>query len=344
MKFRTNAPAFSPKVSRAALALIYRRVTFSPFIDSNHIWDLVVPNPDQLNGGITYYCHIGNISDDKLRPAFKLLSQILDEPAFNILRTQEQLGYLVFCTTWQSTESLGLRISIQSEKVPRYLETRIEAFLEHMSGIIQHMSTEEFQEQKSGLQRKWREKLKNLNEETSRFWNQVESGYWDFSRLERDAAALDNVTKDDILAIFRQHIDPASTSRSKVSVHMRPQKAAALKLSNAAAQAFLEELRNAGYDMDNEEFAKHCSEEPVVSTVKQHFNELLQERLGAKSAESLLFKLDELVLQHPAIGQGVVELSPSAVFITDCAAFRESLLLTGTAKPVADADQFLSKL
>lgn len=150
----------------------------------NYVWELKVPNPNEPNSALTYYCHVGNISNPRSRATFRLLAQILHEPAFNVLRTKEQLGYIVYASEWQGTESVGLRILVQSEKDPKYLESRADAFLVHMRSTIEMMDEAHFQEQKDGLIRKWNEKLKNMNEETIRFWNHIESGYLDFSRRE----------------------------------------------------------------------------------------------------------------------------------------------------------------
>lgn len=76
----------------------------------------------------------------------------------------------------------GLRIVVQSERGPVYLEERVEAFLDHMKGVIDRMTDEEFAERKGGLERKWREVTKNLIEEAGRHWAQIDSGYLDFLR------------------------------------------------------------------------------------------------------------------------------------------------------------------
>jgi insulysin len=74
---------------------------------------------------------------------------------------------------------------VQSERGPVYLEGRVEAFLDHMKSVIEFMTDEQFVEQKNGLERKWREVAKNLNEEVSGFWAQIDSGYLDFLRRKR---------------------------------------------------------------------------------------------------------------------------------------------------------------
>jgi len=125
--------------------------------------------------------------DRHLRVTAALLTQILSEPAFDILRTKEQLGYIVGAGAWSAPgdNEAGLRIVVQSERGPVYLEGRVEAFLDHMKGVIESMTDEQFAEQKNGLERKWREAAKNLNEEVSKYWAQIDSGYVDFLRSER---------------------------------------------------------------------------------------------------------------------------------------------------------------
>lgn len=113
-----------------------------------------------------------------------LLTQILSEPAFNVLRTREQLGYIVSCSSWSLAGSTdrGLRIVIQSEKSPNFLEERVEAFLDEMKDKLEEMSDEEFGNHRSALEKKWLEAYKNMGEEVSRYTVYVNNGQWDFLR------------------------------------------------------------------------------------------------------------------------------------------------------------------
>lgn len=118
------------------------------------------------------------------RVTSSLLIQILSEPAFNILRTREQLGYIVSCTPWtlSGEGAKGIRIVVQSERTPAYLEQRVDAFLEEIRRLIVDMPEEEWKEQKKGLEQKWLEKYKNMNEETNSFWHHIDTGSLDFLR------------------------------------------------------------------------------------------------------------------------------------------------------------------
>jgi insulysin len=131
--------------------------------------------------------HVGRVTDQRTRVTLALLAQILAEPAFNILRTKEQLGYVVACSRWYlaGASDAGIRVVVQSEKSPAYLEERVEVFLDHMKGVIEEeISIEEFREHKVGLQMRWREAHKNLGEEMSSFCVHLNSGHLDFYRRE----------------------------------------------------------------------------------------------------------------------------------------------------------------
>lgn len=155
-------------------------------LGSNFIWSSPIPNINQANSSLTYFTYYGPITDQKLRVVSSLLTQIMSEPAFNVLRTREQLGYIVSCSPWSlaGSSERGLRIVVQSEKKPEYVETRVEAFLDEMKTKIEDMSEEEFNTHKHGLTKKWTEAEKNLAEEVSHFLTHINSGQWDFLRSE----------------------------------------------------------------------------------------------------------------------------------------------------------------
>lgn len=62
----------------------------------------------------------------------ELLAQIISEPCFNILRTKEQLGYIVFSGVRRTNGAQGLRVIVQSDKHPQYVEGRIDLFMDSM--------------------------------------------------------------------------------------------------------------------------------------------------------------------------------------------------------------------
>ena len=49
-------------------------------------------NPKEGNSSLSYYLQFGSPADVKLRNVAALIHHIIREPAFTVLRTQEQLG------------------------------------------------------------------------------------------------------------------------------------------------------------------------------------------------------------------------------------------------------------
>lgn len=76
----------------------------------------------------------------------------------------------------------GFRFLIQSERTPDYLDRRIEAFLIQFSSTLENMSDADFEGHKRSLINKRLEKLRNLDQESSRHWVQVSNEYYDFEQ------------------------------------------------------------------------------------------------------------------------------------------------------------------
>ncbi|KAI5279282.1 Insulinase (Peptidase M16), partial [Ascosphaera aggregata] len=55
---------------------------------------------------------------------------------------------------------------------------------------------------------------------TRRLWSHIGSEYYDFLQHEEDAEQVRFLTKQSMIDFYRQYIDPASSSRAKVSIHM----------------------------------------------------------------------------------------------------------------------------
>jgi insulysin len=147
---------------------------------SNFIYEKQLKDPANVNHCIEYSLYAGNRYDSVLRAKLYLLGQMTDEPCFNQLRTIEQLGYVVFSGVSSHDLWSGYRILIQSEKDCRYLEGRIENFLNMFEETLNKMSEEDFESHKSAVINKRLAKLKNLSSEDSRFWNHIYSDSYDF--------------------------------------------------------------------------------------------------------------------------------------------------------------------
>jgi insulysin len=204
---------------------------------SNYVYERALADPKQVNHAISYVLTIGDKTDKLLHAQLLLLCQMTHEPAFNQLRTKEQLGYVVFSGHVTQVTNEAFRVLIQSERTPEHLESRIEAFLAQFRATLAEMSQDEFDSHKSSLTSERMEKLKNLNEEGSRFWHHIQSEVYHFQQREDDVEALKGVTKEDMLAFYDRFINPDSGRRRKLSVYLRAQAGTAVEDGEAGEGA-----------------------------------------------------------------------------------------------------------
>jgi len=163
-----------------------------------------------------YQCGLQNTKQNML---LELFSQIINESCYNQLRTKEQLGYIVFSGVRRSNGAQGLRVIVQSDRNPEYLDKRIELFIHNLSESLASMDETEFSQHVEALATKRLEKPKKLSVRNGRFWSEILSQHFNFDRDEIEVACLRSLTKDDITSFYTQHI--ASTdSRKKLSCHV----------------------------------------------------------------------------------------------------------------------------
>ncbi|KAL0929432.1 a-pheromone processing metallopeptidase ste23 [Colletotrichum truncatum] len=185
---------------------------------SNYVYKKTLKDPANVNHCVEVCLYVGDKVDRLVRAKTKLFDQMSDEPAFDQLRTKEQLGYVFFSGVRSFTTIYGFNFIIQSERT--YLESRIEAFLNLFSNNLDSMSESEFKGHKRSLINELLEKFENLDEESESHWHQIVSGYYDFEQGQKDAEHIRALTKADMMEFFQRYIKPGSATRAKLSVHL----------------------------------------------------------------------------------------------------------------------------
>ncbi|CAG8885895.1 unnamed protein product [Penicillium nalgiovense] len=309
-----------------------------------------------------YYLYIGLFSDDVLRSKLQLFAQLTDEPAFDQLRSKEQLGYVVWSGARYNATTLGYRVIIQSERTAHYLESRIETFLREFGPILEKMPEEEFEGHKRSVVNKRLEKLKNLSSETGRYWSHVGSEYFDFLQHETDAANVRTLTKADLVAFYRQYIDPSSATRAKLAIHMNAKSGAQVEAPKLAEQktrlveVVAKHLEASGFIVDSARLATAFDEvdatadkSQVIFAVKGFL--ATETGLSQQKVEPVLETLDEKLssqLKELGLGsssdiQGVANgngETQKAVVITDVPTFKASLPVSTGPVPVTDLSEY----
>ncbi|XP_011312090.1 insulin-degrading enzyme-like [Fopius arisanus] len=133
-----------------------------------------------------------------------LLVQIISEPSITVLRTKEQLGYIVFCGVQRSNGAQGLTVIVQGLRHPQYVEERIDACMESMLERLVDMPDDELNRHKTSLAA---HRLKKPNTMTSLFkvfWNEISTQQYNFDRVTNDVAYLMKINKEQIINFFKE--------------------------------------------------------------------------------------------------------------------------------------------
>ena len=150
------------------------------------------------------------------------LHHLIKEPAFNQLRTEEQLGYIVHTSVKTSGNDIkGLLFLIQSDSFdPIHVESRVEEFIANFRERITSMTQEEFDTNVDSLVSSFLEKNKNLGEESTRYWHVILNQTYHFTRLQEIAEYIKVMTKDRVLAFFDKHVAASAPRRKKLCIQV----------------------------------------------------------------------------------------------------------------------------
>lgn len=158
-----------------------------------------------------------------------------------------------------------------------------------------------------------------------------------------DSELIESVTKDEVLALFRSAIDPSSTERAKISVHLKSQKPRPAKISVAAMEAFAQKVAEKGYSVDEQAWRDALAADGDAALDK--FGNYWRDTLLAQAAsvpptvaQSLTAEVPGLLKQFPSADQGKDDVAADerAVFIQDPKAFRASLAVSERPRPLVE--------
>lgn len=176
-------------------------------------------NSDDNNSAVKLSYQIGPRGDFATDVCLELLTAIMNKPAFHVLRTQQQLGYMTFSGIDGNENIRGLYVIIQSTVCdPDELCRRIEAFLvQFRKEDLEDLKASEFENFVDSAVATKLEKDKRLSQRTRRFFNEVDGKTFLYNRAEQEIAALRKVQKADVIAMFDKYIAIDAPERRKIA-------------------------------------------------------------------------------------------------------------------------------
>ncbi|XP_047363441.1 nardilysin-like [Vespa velutina] len=178
-------------------------------------------NKMDVNSVVTNYYQSG-ISSIKLTVIIELLLMIMEEPLFNQLRTQEQLGYDVSCLMRNTYGILGYSITVytQADKhSTEHVDNRIEKFLKSFNKLLKETSEKDLETIKEALTKIKQCADIHLKEEVDRNWFEITNCDYVFDRLEKEIIAIDSIKIEELRNWIASHTINGDNLK-KLSVHI----------------------------------------------------------------------------------------------------------------------------
>jgi insulysin len=178
-------------------------------------------NEPDSNSVVANIYQIGEM-ETRENATLSVLGQLVREPAFNQLRTEEQMGYIVFSQVKTIGDNIkGLLLLVQGDTYdPIHMDERIEIFLDNFRDKVVAMPDEDFKDNIAAVCQTLLEKKKNLIEESSGYWSVISNQTYRFRRLQEIAEQAQTVSKTDVLCLFDRYVLRTSPHRRRLSVQV----------------------------------------------------------------------------------------------------------------------------
>ena len=140
------------------------------------------------------------------RAAFGLLAQIIGPAYYNAVRTEAQMGYIVFATPYSLLEVPALAFIVQSPSHSiDQIHQATQAFLQSFAAQLREMPATEFARHKEALVSRLTEPDKTLEQRSDRFWTEIDTQSNEFDTMKRIAAIAGAFSVEEISQQFEEY-------------------------------------------------------------------------------------------------------------------------------------------
>ena len=199
-----DGPPSTTPTSSATSSLI------TPIVGVNRIIEPAA-NPTELTGCLIIYYQLSPVFSLPIAAIADVLSDLMSEPFFDSLRTEEQLGYSVQCGSRSTNGSVGIEFMIQSSSgTPGEMVARVDRFVaKFFDREVAPMSKAEFNNQIHAFLEGLLEPPSSLAAEAKELWNEVNEGrlLWRFNadfKAEVERKFIDQ--KETVKALLKGHL------------------------------------------------------------------------------------------------------------------------------------------
>lgn len=156
--------------------------------------------------------------DNTEKACFILLSQILAPFAFNYLRTERQLGYMVGSGYMPISNVPGLAIYVQSHDFESsQLTTELHDCLELFSNKIKNLPGEDFLKHKEAIIHQYKERPANLTQHCQQLWASIGNKDYNFDQKQEIIRELEQLKLIDLTRWFSAYFNPQLASGIQIN-------------------------------------------------------------------------------------------------------------------------------
>lgn len=139
---------------------------------------------------VMHYVQATDVSVEE-QARMQLLAQLMETDFYQQLRTEQQLGYVVYASYVGIGHVPGLVFLVQSPTYPaEEIDERISFFLTNFANTLVSMSAQDFELDRAALINTIDEKPKNIGEEGGEFWAEIANRHLTFDLREQLVAQL----------------------------------------------------------------------------------------------------------------------------------------------------------
>ncbi|MCJ8339605.1 MAG: insulinase family protein [Pseudomonadales bacterium] len=164
---------------------------------------LKVKNIDHSDSALVLYLQ-GQDKSFQQQAATSLLAEIIGSRYYSELRTEQQLGYIVFASPMSLEKLPGLAFVVQSPTAsPEQIESSNNQFLAEFAGQLAAIKPAELERYKQSIIARYNTQERNIYQRSARFWQQIHFNIDDFAEKETLITATVALNLEDILQSWK---------------------------------------------------------------------------------------------------------------------------------------------
>nr|WP_150912330.1 insulinase family protein [Marinobacter halotolerans] len=171
--------------------------------ESETVVAIEVDHPDT---GYTLYAQ-GDSTGVAERATYRLLAQIVASPFYEEIRTNRQLGYIVYAMPYEILETPALGFVVQSPSAsPDVINAAVQDFSKAFMNTLADMKPSDLTREKQAVISKLLEADRQLGEISQRYWQEIDRGETDFDSRQQLAEAIRKVSHADLMETFQSKV------------------------------------------------------------------------------------------------------------------------------------------